>query len=116
MKKDFIYFFRQVDLLRFNYLSPLYFISPTTLLLYTEWQIKYKLYKILSYFLLFLVLFLSLFLSACNSQHFFHQQCKTMMNLILIVQTQSFFGIGNFTTLMRCSVNKNRRQSVKRYS
>ena len=36
-----------------------------------------------------------------------------MMNLILIVQTQSLFGIGNFTTLMRCSVNKNRRQSVK---
>ena len=84
MKKDFIYFFRQVDLLRFNYLSPLYFISPTTLLLYTVRQIKYKLYKILSYFLLFLVLFLSLFLSACNSQHFFHQQCKTMMNLILM--------------------------------
>ena len=52
MKKDFIYFFRQVDLLRFNYLSPLYFISPTTLLLYTEWQIKYKLYiNILSSFL-----------------------------------------------------------------
>ena len=44
MKKDFIYFFRQVDLLRFNYLSPLYFISPTTLLLYTVRQIKYKLY------------------------------------------------------------------------
>ena len=51
MKKDFIYFFRQVDLLRFNYLSPLYFISPTTLLLYTEWQIKYKLY--INFFLLF---------------------------------------------------------------
>ena len=44
MKKDFIYFFRQVDLLRFNYLSPLYFISPTTLLLYTDRQKKYKLY------------------------------------------------------------------------
>ena len=51
MKKDFIYFFRQVDLLRFNYLSPLYFISPTTLLLYTERQKKYKLY--INFFLLF---------------------------------------------------------------
>ena len=106
MKKDSIYFFRQVDLLRFNYLSPSNILA-TTMLLYTKRQIKYKLYKILSYFLFFLVLFLSLFLSACNSQHFFHQQCKTMMNLILIVQTQSLFGIGNFTTLMRCSVNKN---------
>ena len=82
MKKDFIYFFRQVDLLRFNYLSPLYFISPTTLLLYIERQIKYKLY-IHTFLFSFLVLF-SLFLSACNSQHFFINNAKTMMNLILL--------------------------------
>ena len=35
MKKDSIYFFRQVDLLRFNYLSPSNILA-TTLLLYTE--------------------------------------------------------------------------------
>lgn len=63
MKKDFIYFFRQVDLLRFNYLSPLYFILATTMLLYTERQIKYKLYiNILSYFL-FWFFFLCFFLN-----------------------------------------------------
>ena len=90
MKKDFIYFLgSQICCVLIIYLP--HNILATTLLLYTERQIKYKLYKILSYFLLFLVLFLSLFLSACNSQHFFHQQCKTMMNLILIVQTQILF-------------------------
>ena len=62
MKKDFIYFFRQVDLLRFNYLSPLYFISPTTLLLYTERQKKYKLYiHILSSFLFWFFFLFSFF-------------------------------------------------------
>ena len=33
-EKRFYIFFRQVDLLRFNYLSPLYFILATTMLLY----------------------------------------------------------------------------------
>ena len=62
MKKDSIYFFRQVDLLRFNYLSPLYFISPTTLLLYTVRQIKYKLYiNILSSFLFWFFFLFSFF-------------------------------------------------------
>ena len=45
MKKDSIYFFRQVDLLRFNYLSPSNILA-TTMLLYTKRQKKYKLYKI----------------------------------------------------------------------
>lgn len=61
MKKDFIYFFRQVDLLRFNYLSPLNYYLATTMLLYTERQIKYKLYKY-SFFFSFLVLFSFFFL------------------------------------------------------
>ena len=62
MKKDFIYFFRQVDLLRFNYLSPLYFILPTTMFLYTETQIKYKLYiNILSSFLFWFFFLFSFF-------------------------------------------------------
>ena len=62
MKKDFIYFFRQVDLLRFNYLSPLYFILATTMLLYTERQIKYKLYiNILSSFLFWFFFLFSFF-------------------------------------------------------
>lgn len=76
MKKDFIYFFRQVDLLRFNYLSPLYFISATTMLLYTKRQIKYKLY--INTFL-FSSLFgsFSFFVSFCvQFTTFFHQQCK----------------------------------------
>ena len=51
MKKDFIYFFRQVDLLRFNYLSPLYFILATTMLLYTERQ------KNINYIYIFFLLF-----------------------------------------------------------
>lgn len=67
MKKDFIYFFRQVDLLRFNYLSPLIIISPTTMLLYTERQIKYKLYIIYSFFFSFLVLFSFFFLCAIHN-------------------------------------------------
>ena len=60
MKKDFIYFFRQVDLLRFNYLSPSNILA-TTMLLYTKRQNKYKLY-INTFLFSFLVLF-SLFLS-----------------------------------------------------
>ena len=90
MKKDFIYFFRQVDLLRFNYLSPLYFISPTTMLLYTERQIKYKLYiNILSSFLFWFFFLFSFFLRAIHN--IFSSTMQTMMNLILIVQTQSLF-------------------------
>lgn len=50
MKKDFIYFFRQVDLLRFYYLSPSNILA-TTMLLYTVRQIKYK--YIYTFFLLF---------------------------------------------------------------
>ena len=61
MKKDFIYFFRQVDLLRFNYLSPSNILA-TTLLLYTERQIKYKLYiHILSSFLFWFFFLFSFF-------------------------------------------------------
>ena len=68
MKKDSIYFFRQVDLLRFNYLSPLIIISPTTLLLYTERQIKYKLYiNILSSFLFWFFFLFSFFERAINN-------------------------------------------------
>ena len=71
MKKDFIYFFRQVDLLRFNYLSPLYFISPTTLLLYTERQKKYKLYiNILSSFLFWFFFLFSFFERAIHNIFF----------------------------------------------
>ena len=60
MKKDFIYFFRQVDLLRFNYLSPSNILA-TTMLLYTKRQNKINIYKY-SFLFSFLVLF-SLFLS-----------------------------------------------------
>ena len=89
MKKDFIYFFRQVDLLRFNYLSPSNILA-TTMLLYTKRQNKINIYKY-SFLFSFLVLF-SLFLSlSVQLTTFFHQQCKTIMNLILIVQTQSLF-------------------------
>ena len=49
MKKDFIYFFRQVDLLRFNYLSPSNILA-TTMLLYTKRQNKINYIK---YFLIF---------------------------------------------------------------
>ena len=75
MKKDFIYFFRQVDLLRFNYLSPSNILA-TTMLLYTKRQIKYKLY--INTFL-FSSLFgsFSFFVSFCvQFTTFFHQQCK----------------------------------------
>lgn len=61
MKKDFIYFFRQVDLLRFYYLSPLYFILATTMLLYTKRQNKINIYTY-SFFFSFLVLFSFFFL------------------------------------------------------
>lgn len=72
MKKDFIYFFRQVDLLRFYYLSPLYFILATTMLLYTERQIKYKLYiNILSSFLFWFFFLFSFF--AVNVSNIFFQ-------------------------------------------
>ena len=73
MKKDFIYFFRQVDMLRFYYLSPLYFILATTMLLYTERQNKINIY---TYFLIFF--FGSFFFVSFCVQFttFFHQQCK----------------------------------------
>ena len=75
MKKDFIYFFRQVDLLRFNYLSPSNILA-TTMLLYTKRQIKYKLYiNILSSFL-FWFFFLFSFFERNNSQHFFINNAK----------------------------------------
>lgn len=62
MKKDFIYFFRQVDLLRFNYLSPLYFILATTMLLYTKRQNKINIYiYILSSFLFWFFFLFSFF-------------------------------------------------------
>lgn len=61
MKKDFIYFFRQVDLLRFNYLSPLNYYLATTLLLYTKRQNKINIYTH-SFFFSFLVLFSFFFL------------------------------------------------------
>ena len=110
MKKDFIYFLgSQICCDLIIYLP--HNILATTMLLYTERQIKYKLY--INFFLLFFFGSFFFFLSLSETQHFFINNAKTMMNLILIVQTQSLFSIGNFTTLMRCSVNKNRRQSVK---
>ena len=60
MKKDSIYFFRQVDLLRFNYLSPSNILA-TTLLLYTKRQNKINIYTY-SFFFSFLVLFSFFFL------------------------------------------------------
>ena len=60
MKKDFIYFFRQVDLLRFNYLSPSNILA-TTMLLYTKRQNKINIYTY-SFFFSFLVLFSFFFL------------------------------------------------------
>ena len=60
MKKDFIYFFRQVDLLRFYYLSPSNILA-TTMLLYTKRQNKINIYTY-SFFFSFLVLFSFFFL------------------------------------------------------
>ena len=60
MKKDSIYFFRQVDLLRFNYLSPSNILA-TTMLLYTKRQNKINIYTY-SFFFSFLVLFSFFFL------------------------------------------------------